>query len=365
MKSKISSLYYIAELNLPNKSAYSIHVMKMCEAFSKLGYKTNLLNIKNTNLSKIFNVYNIKYNFKLISIFNKSLNLNFILRLVFTYKILTRNFEKNSIFISRSIIFALIASTIKKNVILELHHQITGFTRVIFNFLKFTNLTKNLKFIFLHKRLKQFYNIQDTKCIILDDAADIENFKNQKNRKKLKNTCVYIGSFFEGKGIEQILRLAKLNKRMFFHLYGEKKYFKFQNIEKNIKVFDYVSYSKIPKILTHYEVALMPYQFKVKGRSSIWIENYMSPLKMFDYLASKMIIVASDLSVYKHILRNNFNCKLIEVNNDKKWSEALNHIFKDTKINNFLKKNAFKTVQNFTWEKRCQKIIHFSKVAIY
>ena len=39
---KIHSIYYVAELNLPSKSAYSIHVMKMCEAFSSLGYKTNL-----------------------------------------------------------------------------------------------------------------------------------------------------------------------------------------------------------------------------------------------------------------------------------------------------------------------------------
>ena len=50
MKSKSNPLYYIAELNLPNKSAYSIHVMKMCEAFSKSGYKTKLLSIKNKNL---------------------------------------------------------------------------------------------------------------------------------------------------------------------------------------------------------------------------------------------------------------------------------------------------------------------------
>ena len=47
----------------------------------------------------------------------------------------------------------------------------------------------------------------------------------------------------------------------------------------------------------------MPYQKKVKGRTSIWLEKYMSPLKMFDYLSAKMIIIASDLNVYKHILK--------------------------------------------------------------
>ena len=365
MKNKSISLYYIAELNLPNKSAYSIHVMKMCEAFSKLGYEINLLSIKNTNLSRIFNIYNIKYKFKLTSIFNKSLNLNFITRLLFTYKILIKNFEKNSVFISRSIIFALVASTIKKKVFLELHHQITGFSKILFNFLKFLNLTKNLKFIFLHKKLKQFYNIKNSKSIILDDAADINSFKSKIKKKKLKNTCVYIGSFFEGKGIEQILRLAKLNKKIFFHIYGEKKNLINKNVDKNIKIFDYVNYSKIPKILSQYEVALMPYQSKVKGRSSIWLQKYMSPLKMFDYLAAKMIILASDLTVYRHILKNNFNCKLIEVNDDRKWSEALNNVFKNKKINIFLKKNAHATAQKYTWEKRCQKIIHFSKVKIH
>jgi len=364
MKKKSIPFYYIAELNLPNKSAYSIHVMKMCEAFSKLGYEINLLSIKNTNLSKILNAYNIKYRFNLISIFNKSLNLNFITRLLFTYKILIKTFKKNSVFISRSIVFALIASTIKKNVFLELHHQITGFSKILFNFLKFFNLTKNLKFIFLHKKLKQFYNIKNSNSIILDDASDINSFKSKIKKKKLKNTCVYIGSFFEGKGIEQILRLAKLNEKIFFHIYGEKKYLMNRKIGKNIKVFDYVNYSKIPKILSQYEVALMPYQSKVKGRSSLWLEKYMSPLKMFDYLAAKMIILASDLTVYSHILKNNFNCNLIKVNDDKKWSEALNNAFKNKKINIFLKKNAYATAQKYTWEKRCHKIIQFSKVKI-
>ena len=45
-------IYYVAELNLPSKSAYSIHVMKMCEAFSRLKYDINLfvINKKNINL---------------------------------------------------------------------------------------------------------------------------------------------------------------------------------------------------------------------------------------------------------------------------------------------------------------------------
>ena len=76
-------------------------------------------------------------------------------------------------------------------------------------------LIKNLKFIFLHKTLRNKYKIENSKNIILDDAVNIDNF-NLTKTKKIKNTCVYIGSFFEGKGVEQIFRLAKTKQKNIF-----------------------------------------------------------------------------------------------------------------------------------------------------
>ena len=105
----------------------------------------------------------------------------------------------------------------------------------------------------------------------------------------------------------------------------------------------------------------MPYQKKVKGRGSIWLEKYMSPLKMFDYMAASMVIIASNLRVYKHILKNNFNCRLVNVNKDNEWSNAIQSSFENTTMNKYLKKNAYKTVQKYTWDKRCKSIVHFLK----
>jgi len=359
-KKNKSKIYYISELNIPNKSAYSIHVMKMCEAFTKLGFETYLFTIKSKNLSKIYKDYNISYKFKIISIFNKFKKLNFLLRIIFSSKILSKNLNKKSYFISRSIVFALMASILNKNIILELHHEITGLSKLFYFLLKYLGLIKNIKFIFLHKKLKKIYRIASKQSIVLDDASDVDSF-NQINKKKIKNTCVYVGSFFEGKGIEQILRIAKKNPKIFFHIYGDKKYLKNKIESKNVKVFNYVNYSKIPEVLSSYNVALMPYQKKIKGKGSIWLENYMSPLKMFDYMSAKLIILASDLSVYKHILKNNFNCRLIKVNDDSKWSEIIYSSFKNNKKNTYLKKNAYQTAKKYTWEKRCQRIIFLAK----
>jgi len=350
------TIYYVAELNLPSRSAYSIHVMKMCEAFAKKKIvKLFLISCQNQNIIK--NNYNIKNDFNIFAIFKKEKKLNFFTFFIYTLKILIKKLDKNYIFISRSIIFALIASILSKKVILELHHEITGFSKILYFICKYLGLLKNLNYIFLNNQLNKIYNVSNNKFIVLDDAVDIDDFNiNKKN--KYKNTCVYIGSFFEGKGIEQIFRLAKYNNKINFHIYGEKKFLK-KNVPliKNIKIFNYVNYKEIPKVLANYEIALMPYQKKVKGRTSINIEKYMSPLKMFDYLASKMVIIASDMKIYKHILKNNYNCMLVEVNNDKKWSEVIKKILKNTYKKKLIMKNAYKTAINYTWEKRCKKII--------
>ena len=351
-------IYYVAELNLPSKSAYSIHVMKMCEAFSKLRYDVNLLVINSKNIKKINKIYNIKNRFNIFSIFSNIIILNFILRVIFSIKILIKKLDYDALFISRSIIFSLLACLFKKKIILELHHEITGFSKIIYWLLRNLNLIDNLRFIFLNKKLNRIYKINKKKYLILDDAVNLRDF-NHKEKKKFKKTCVYIGSFFEGKGIEQILRLAKKNKKVSFHLYGEIKYLNILNKDENVKFFNYVNYSKIPKILSKYSVALMPYQNKVKGRGSIYLQKYMSPLKMFDYMAAKMIVIASNLGVYKHILKNNFNCKLVEVNKDDEWSNAIQSSFENTTKNKYLKKNAYKTVQKYTWDKRCKSIINF------
>ena len=255
---------YISELNLPSYSAYSIHVMKMCEAFSKLGYKTDLFVINKSEIKNLNNNYNIRHRFNIISVFKKPYKLNFILRIVFLIKISFKRSDTQDLIITRSILYGLFSSILNNNVILELHHEITGLSKYIYKILKFLKLIEKLNYIFLHKKLNDTYKINKEKFIVLDDAADIENFR-ILNKKKLKNTCVYVGSFFEGKGLEQIIRLAKNNNKIDFHLYGQMT----QNEKRiklpNVKFFGHINYSLIPKVLSNYEIALMPYQKKVKG----------------------------------------------------------------------------------------------------
>ena len=356
-------LNYICEVNYPSTSAYSIHVAKMCDAFADKHYQVNLFTpFNNLKVNQFKKKYNLKNNIKIISIFKNQQNLNIISRIIFSLKII-QIIKKKKIkyhFLSRSVVSSLILSIYGYKNILELHHQLQGFTKYFYLFTKILNLQKKISYIFLHKNLiTKFITNFNQKYQCLDDAVDLSNFKLiKKNNKKYKKTCIYIGSFYPGKGIEIIKNLSERCKDISFHLYGDtsfinKNFFR----KKNVKIFNYIDYKDIPYVLSKYNVALMPYQNKVYVRSkNLNVVKSMSPLKMFDYLASKKIIVASKLEVYKHILKHNHNSILIKPNDHEKWANTITKIFTKLKSYKKLRINSYETAKKYTWIKRANII---------
>jgi len=335
----------------------------MCDAFASQNNKINLISpYISIDIDELKINYRIKNKIKFFSIL-KTKKINFLKRVFFSLRILSnKNLNKNNcIYISRSVIFAIIGSIFNKKVILELHHELSGLTKILYFFFKKMRVLKNLRYIFIHKNLISVFKPIKKKYICLDDAVDVRDFINKKTTKKIKKTCVYVGSFYQGKGVELILQIAKKLKHINFHLYGDKKFLNHNKILKNVKIFNYINYMKIPKTLSQYEIALMPYGNWVSGRlKKINLINSMSPLKMFDYLASGNIIIASDLDVYKHILKNNYNSILLNNSKVNLWCEWIDKISISTKKYNYIKTNALKTANKHTWLIRSKKILNFA-----
>ncbi len=364
-------IFYVAEISLNSNSAYTLQVMKMCDAFSDKGYDVILYIINKNNLSfeLIKKKYLLKSNFKIISIFNKINNLNFFLRFFFSLKVFFDVYkkDKNSLIYTRSILTSITLSIFGKKNILEIHQLNTGFTSILFNIFKRTVLIKNVFFVLIHENLNDYFHFKKKKFIILDDCVDLRDFDKVSITKKIKKSCVYTGSLFYGKGFEFIIKLAKENTDIEFYVYGDPKTADIELIKdckkiKNLKLMGFISYSKIPKILKSHSVILMPYGNKVRANhKTIDISKYMSPLKLFDYLASGQIILASKHKTYSHVLKNGFNSILCETNRLDQWSKKLREIFKNIKKFSSLKKNSINTSKKFTWQKRTNAIIEFAK----
>ncbi len=364
MKNKLT-INYVCEVSYPNSSAYGIHVLKMCDAFAKKNKVNLFCPYSALSFKKLKKDYSLKNKTNLNKMFDKKVKLNLISRLIYSTKILFYTNEEinKTLFLSRSVVFGILASLLQKNIILEIHHELSGVTKKIYYFLKYFGFLNNLKYIFIHKNLiNKFTTKINNNYLCLDDAVDIKDFVFSKYTKK-RNTCVYVGSFHFGKGVELILRMSKKLKNINFHLYGDKKFLDPKSIPKNVKIFNYIKYNNIPSILSKYHVALMPYGDVVSGRLiNINLVNSMSPMKMFDYLASGNIILASKLKVYGHILKHKKNSILIQNSKLNMWIEYINMVFKNLKKYENLKKNAIKTAKGNTWLERSKKIINLSKI---
>ena len=354
------NLLYITESVVPNTNAEIIHVLKICDAFASKGYNVTIFTPNAfDNYVNIKKNFNLKNEIKIKSAFKKIKKLNFFLRVIFFFKVKKHVINKNfNIILSRSILTSLFLSIYNFTSLLEIHHEMSGITRYIFNFIKTKKKIKNIKLILLHKNLIKILNPDNylIKYKVLDDAVNYEEFQ-IKSDKIFEKTCVYTGSFYKGKGVEIIEKIASKTPEIKYHLYGDKKFLGKRDFPKNMFFFDYVTYDRVPLILSSYEVLLMPYNRIVKVRSNIKnVSNYMSPLKLFEYLACGKVILATDLKVYDHILKNDQNSYLFHENDIDSWANKILEIFQDTGKYSKLRANSIDTAKKYSWSNRAKEI---------
>ncbi len=360
---KKGKIIYITETSLPSNSANIINSLKFCDSLKKFNDLIFLLPNFKIKKKIIYSNYNLKNKIKFKSILNQNILGKFD-KLIFLFKILSylnENYKKGDYIIGRSIFCSIFLSFLNKKNTLEIHHNITGFSKFFFKMLMLTSFKKNISFILINRSLIRDLKIYNQKYIILDDGADILNKKN--NNFFFKKSCVYIGSFYQGKGIEIISELSKILPGIDFHIYGDFSVLKDRNFiikNKNIILKKKLKYSEVHSVLKRYHIALMPYQNRVMVKSqNLEISKYISPLKMFDYLAAGNIIIASRLKAYGHILKNNLNAVIISNRDLVSWKRNIYKILANPSKYNYMKKNALKTAKNYSWEIRAKKFLKF------
>jgi len=89
------------------------------------------------------------------------------------------------------------------------------------------------------------------------------------------------------------------------------------------------------------------------------LNRYRSPGKLFDYMASKTPIIAADYISLREILRDGGNAILVEPDNPKRLAEATQQLLSNSSLRERLAHQAYQDVQEYTWDKRAEKIMRF------
>jgi glycosyltransferase involved in cell wall biosynthesis len=240
------------------------------------------------------------------------------------------------------------------------------------------SLTQNMK-----DQLKAL-GLDETQIKVDPDAVDIKNFNIQLSqaeaRKQLKlpiegSMASFVGRFHttgNEKGIPDIIRASKHllpkfdNLHFYFiggpvdvppteydHVASYKRLIDELQLPSDRFIFlDKQPVKEIPLWLKASNVLLMPHP------KTEFYSLHVSPLKMFEYMASKRPIVASRLPAIEEILTDNQNALLGEPGCPEDIAKNIETALINTELSTRIASRAYTDVQEHTWEKRARRILN-------
>jgi len=357
-------LIYLTNVRVPSTDAQSIQIGAMSRAFWQiLGNNFALISPKteeNKYLKK-------EYNWVRLNVLNFLPRvLRYLLLIFFSLPYVLR-FKPDFIF-SRDVGVVFFYKIIGFKTCYEIHKP---FETKLGNIL-FRIISPKIKIVAISGILKEYiikkYNLNGGNILVSHDAVVLEEFEKIKlTKRELKRrflnlkeedfVVLYAGTLQQGKGINLILKAAPSLKDVFFVIIGGKdteiEKFK-RDASDNVLFFGRKSHQEIPFYIKAADLLILPLTKELR----YW--QYSSPLKLFEYMASGIPILASNIGSITELLneKNSFLFNPEDLNDliDKIKFARENKKEREMKAN-----NAFRDVKNYTWQKRVNKILGFIK----
>jgi glycosyltransferase involved in cell wall biosynthesis len=173
----------------------------------------------------------------------------------------------------------------------------------------------------------------------------------------------YLGHLYKGRGIEIIEALARRLPQLDFHVIGGTKNDVAEWTAKTSDVENLFFHGFVPPAQTAafraaFDILLAPYQKSVELHGGLDTSAWMSPLKLFEYMAAGKPIICSDSPVLHEVMKHDVNCLLCPPDDITAWENALNGLAGSTKLRKRLgaaARNDFE--QNYTWQRRAERIL--------
>src|SRR3989344_6280969 len=361
----MTKLIYIANVRMPTEKAHGYQVTKMCEVFSfyadvKLIVPTRRGEVKND----LFEYYNLQKRFKFEKVFVPDFitfsplflrKLGFFLQsLFFLLRLAFLKVEKDTVVYSRNPEIVWLFSKRGHKTIFESHRWADSKVWLHKFFVK--NAAKVVVVTSFLKKLYVEAEFKDGNVLVAPDGVDLSIFDvdvSKEEARKILNLPLddtllgYTGStqtMGMGKGISVVKEvlpllpsLIRTNRRIQFF------------------VIEGVDRKKLAIYQKAFDLLLMPFP------KTTHYSYYMSPMKMFEYMASKRPIVASDLPSVREVL-NEQNSILVESENPKSLAEGIKKVLDNPEFAQKLANQAYEDVKQYTWEKRAEHIFKHLKI---
>lgn len=376
----VKTLFLIFHGRFPSEKAASLFAAKSCEAFADLGYEVTLLVPRRLGVTRSdpYDFYGTRKNFHVVYLPTIDLFwVPFFSRIafwvsLFVFSVATMGHismrgNRSGIVYSNEHLPLLLASFIRKNTFYEVHDMPERnhfFYSLLLRRIKGAIITNQWKL----KKIMSAFKLPPEKLFYEPNAVEISDFdiaiSKDDARTKLGikpegSMVLYTGHLYSWKGVDTLAHATELLgahtsvsvvggtsedvarfRKEFGHI-------------TNLHIVGYRSHSEIPFWQKAADVVVLPNT----AREDI-SKYYTSPMKLFEYMASRRPIVATDIPSIREIV-NDTSAVIVSPDDPEAMAKGIVEILGNDDRAKRITEKAYQDVLLHTWDKRAKRISDF------
>jgi len=373
---RLVKIAYLSNSVIPSRNASSIHVMKMCQALARIGHEVTLIALDGSSgrepgMENPYAFYGVDdiFGLRVVPPWR-----HFGQGWVYSWRLFKAlRAARPDLVYGRNLRGCVLASVTGYPTVLELHTLNilwTSYDRLMFLALRRSGSLRRI--VVISERLKldllDAAPIDARSVLVAHDGADL--IRDHCRPPGLKQSATrlqvgYVGHIYPGRGLELILALARRLVDVDFHIVGGQA----ADIERvrrlvvlpdNVVLHGFLPYVQAEAFRAHCDVLIAPYQRTVKtvGAGKTETSRWMSPLKIFEYMAAGKPILCSDLPVLREILEHERTAWLAAPDDEDAWVDAVTRLAGDTELRRRLGEAARQELTDkYTWRGRANHVL--------
>ncbi len=363
-------IVYLGNAPVASPLASSIQTMRMCEALARRGHDVTLLTIAGAAVDDEHAHYGVAPIFSIRKVPRWNSPLWAAQFAAYAADILRRERSQIDLCYGRSAHGLRAAAWLRIPFVYELHAPPASAQRALLDgSLVRSRMLRRLVFITAALRdeyVKRFRRIGNSvDSVVAHDSADPHAATRAPQVELPGRIGVlragYIGHMYPGKGAEVVASLAAATPDWDFHIVGGT----LADLPDatgstlpNLFLHGFVPPSKVASFQNAMDVLLLPAQNRVAVNGGGDVGAWMSPLKLFEYMAAGKAIIASDLPVLREVLSDRRNCVLAGPSDLAAWQSALELLKRDATLRAELGRTARQEVEQlYSWDKRAERVL--------
>jgi glycosyltransferase involved in cell wall biosynthesis len=364
---------YLTTSLVPSVAANSVQVMKMSQALGRLGHDVTLYCSHGTVDTDPFEFYGVDHVFRLQraerSGAGKLAPASYLARQMAA--ILKAG--RADLYFSRTARLLYAAAPLGRPLMFEAHSvPLPGprreALRPLYRLPNFKRLVC-ISAALARDYLEAYPEIDPAKVLVAHDAANPMDLSEPISDaewpgRKDAFQVGYVGGIYPGRGVETVVVMARELPHVDFHIIGgDEKTVAFWKEEKgatdNIIFHGHQPHVALRHFYPRLDALLAPFQNKVTVHGGAGdTRRWMSPLKIFEYMATGKPMLCTDFPVLREVLRHDDNAVLLPAEDDAAWTAAVAALAEDPVKCAAIGASAFADFEeHYTWKTRAKLVV--------